>query len=47
MVWKNHFYHSRWPCLNVTIFITHVRNDNYANVFHLKFIVGMAGISFS
>ena len=26
MVWKNHFYHIRWPPLNVTIFITHVRS---------------------
>ena len=23
---ENHFYHIRWPPLNVTIFITHVRN---------------------
>ena len=34
---KNHFYHIRWPPLNVTIFITHVRNltngshGSYAN----------------
>ena len=26
MTWKNHFYHVRWPPLDVTIFITHVRN---------------------
>ena len=25
-VMKNHFYHIRWPPLNFTIFITHVRN---------------------
>ena len=23
---ENHFYHLRWAALNVTIFITHVRN---------------------
>ena len=23
---ENHFYHIRWPPLNVTIFITHVHN---------------------
>ena len=23
---ENHFYHIKWPPLNVTIFITHVRN---------------------
>ena len=28
---KNHFYHIRWPPLNITIFITHVRNGSYAN----------------
>ena len=26
MVWKNHFYHIKWPPLNVTIFIMHMRN---------------------
>ena len=26
MLWKNHFYHIWLPSLNVTIFITHVRN---------------------
>ena len=32
---ENHFYHIKWPPLNVTIFITHVRNLRngcYANV---------------
>ena len=31
---ENHFYHIKWPPLNVTIFITHVRNvrnGSYAN----------------
>ena len=31
----NHFYHIKWPPLNVTIFIKHVhnlRNESYANV---------------
>ena len=32
--YENHFYHIRWPPLNVTIFITHVRrlrNGSYDN----------------
>ena len=31
---ENHFYHIKWPLLNVTFFITHVgnlRNGCYAN----------------
>ena len=29
---ENHFYHIRWPPLNVTILIAHVRNGSYADV---------------
>ena len=28
---ENHFYHIRWPPLNVTIFITQVRNGSYTS----------------
>ena len=38
---ENTFYHIKWPPLNVTIFITHVRNLRngcYANVDHSPII---------
>ena len=28
---ENPFYQNRWPPFNVTIFITHVRNENLVN----------------
>ena len=36
---ENYFYHIRWPPLNITIFITHVRNASYANATQLSFFM--------
>ena len=39
---ENHFYHIKWPPLNVTIFITHMQNLSngcYAKEMHLSYFV--------